>query len=116
MKALFLVAALATVGSPVMAGNGWGHPSGSYGNCGSSYQRSGRTGYDPYLGGRYGMERGHGYSTRDPWAYRSFPPSGGGRATYDPVHGDFHPNANAGYGSSFSRSRYEGRFHGHGGY
>ncbi|MDZ4684024.1 MAG: hypothetical protein SH850_02975 [Planctomycetaceae bacterium] len=96
-------------------------------NCGSpyqnraTYQNYGRAGdSNGYLGTGYGSSPNYGtgydrgYS--DPWANRSVTPSLSQRGVYDPVHGDFHPIANTGYGSSFPRSGFDDRFYGRGGY
>jgi len=96
-------------------------------NCGPTYQNRAtyrnydRAGYpNGYPGTGYGSSPnyGTGYdrSYSDPWANRPFTPSLSQRGVYDPVHGDFHPIANTGYGSSFPRSGFDDRFYGRGGY
>lgn len=128
MKTLLLAAVLAAVSTPAMA-QGWGYGNTQMGNCGSNYQNRsayqnyGRAGYSNGYSGmgygsgvNYGAGYGSGYSARDPWAHRSVTPSLQQRGVYDPVHGDFHPTANMGYGSPFPRMNFDDRHYGRGGY
>ena len=118
MKALFLAAALAAGGTPVMAQNGWNYGNTSNRNCGTNYY--GRPAYqNGNFGANYGYGLGYGggygsdYMTRNSWGAM---PSARQQAVYDPVHGDVHSTTNRGYGASFPRSNYHGQFYGRGGY
>ncbi len=126
MKTLLLAAVLAALGTPALAQSG-NYGNREFGNHGSNYrntpgyQNNGHSGYsNGHLGtgNGYGLNSGtgygHGHSTPDPWAYRSVIPAIRSRGTYDPFHGDFHPNTNIGYGSSFNRPGSDRRYHGHG--
>ncbi len=128
MKTLLLAAVLAALGTPALAQSG-NYGNREFGNHGSNYrntpgyQNNGHSGYSnghPGTGYNSGLNHGtgygRGYSTPDPWAHRSVAPAIRTRGMYDPLHGDFHPNVNLGYGSSFNRPGLDHRYRGHGGY
>lgn len=125
MKTFLLAAILASAGTPVLA-QGWGYGNTQSNNCGpnnryeNGYQNYGGTGYLNAhsgngfgSGSNYGIGNSHALSNPGQWAYRPVTPVIRTRGTYDPVHGDFHPNSSVGYGGSFNRPTVDQRYRGH---
>jgi hypothetical protein len=127
MKTFWLTMVLMAAGTPVMAHDwNYGTPSryrsANYHN-GSSHQNHGGLDYsNGFRSGIHGSGFNHNSGYRriapmhDHSGYRLTNPVLPSRGTYDPIHGDFHPNINNGYGSPLNQPGFSHRHRGHNDY